>query len=202
MLFVGLTGGIGSGKSTTAGLLAARGAVVIDADRLAREAVEPGSPGFDRVVERFGPSVVTAGGDLDRAALAAIVFNDDRRRVELEGIVHPAVRQRIAEIVTAHAESDEVVVLDSPLLIETGAHRDCGYVIVVSASPETQIVRSLARGMDEADARARLAAQLPLAEKVAVADAVVDNDGSLAHLTAQVDALWPDLLSRAEASVG
>ncbi len=124
MRFVGLTGGIGSGKSTVAAMLAVRGAVVIDADAIAREAVEPGTPGFDAVVERFGRGIVAADGGLDRAALAAIVFADPDRRAALEAIVHPEVVRRVGEIVAAHADTDDVVVLDSPLLIETGRHRD------------------------------------------------------------------------------
>jgi dephospho-CoA kinase len=192
MRFVGLTGGIGSGKSTVAAMLQTRGAVVIDSDVLAREVVEPGTPGFDAVRAAFGPEVVTDGG-LDRAALAAIVFADTGRRSALEAIVHPEVVRRVAEIVAAHAGTDDVIVLDSPLLIETGRHRDVELVIVVSAEPETQIARLVARGMDEADARARLAAQMPLSEKAQVADVVLDNEGSLEELEAQVDRLWSDL---------
>jgi dephospho-CoA kinase len=192
MRFVGLTGGIGSGKSTVAEMLRARGAVVIDSDELAREVVEPGTPGFDAVRAAFGAGVVTEGR-LDRAALAAIVFADPDRRAELEAIVHPEVVRRVGEIVAAHADTDDVVVLDSPLLIETGRHRDVELVIVVSAEPETQIGRLVARGMDRADARARLAAQMPLAEKAEVADVVLDNEGSLDELEGQVDRLWADL---------
>jgi dephospho-CoA kinase len=197
MRFVGLTGGIGSGKSTVAAMLTARGAVVIDADALAREVVEPGTPGFDAVVESFGPEVVAPDGGLDRGTLASIVFADPDRRALLEAIVHPAVVRRVAEIVAAHAETDDVVVLDSPLLIETGRHRDVELVIVVSAGTETQIARLVARGMDEADARARLAAQMPLAEKSEVADVVLDNEGTLDELERQVDRLWADLSSPA-----
>jgi dephospho-CoA kinase len=193
MRFVGLTGGIGSGKSTVAAMLKARGAVVIDADALAREVVEPGTPGFDAVVERFGPEIVAPDGELDRAALAAIVFEDPERRAQLEAIVHPAVARRAGEIVAGHANTGDVVVLDSPLLIETGRHRDVELVIVVSSQPETQIRRLVARGMDEEDARARLAAQMPLAEKAEVADVVLDNEGSLDELEGQVDRLWADL---------
>jgi dephospho-CoA kinase len=193
MRFVGLTGGIGSGKSTVAAMLKTRGAVVIDADALAREVVEPGTPGFDAVVERFGPEIVAPDGELDRAALAAIVFEDPERRAQLEAIVHPAVARRAGEIVAGHANTGDVVVLDSPLLIETGRHRDVELVIVVSSQPETQIRRLVARGMDEEDARARLAAQMPLAEKAEVADVVLDNEGSLDELEGQVDRLWADL---------
>ncbi|HEY8018750.1 MAG TPA: dephospho-CoA kinase [Actinomycetota bacterium] len=196
MRFVGLTGGIGSGKSTVAAMLRARGAVVIDSDTLAREVVEPGTPGFDAVRAAFGAGVVTEGR-LDRAALATIVFADPDRRAELEAIVHPEVVRRVGEIVAAYADTDDVVVLDSPLLIETGRHRDVELVIVVSAEPETQIGRLVARGMDEADARARLAAQMPLAEKAEVADVVLDNEGTLEELENQVDRLWSDLTGAA-----
>lgn len=193
MRVVGLTGGIGSGKSTVAAMLTVLGAVVIDSDAIAREAVEPGTPGFDAVVETFGRGIVAADGGLDRAALAAIVFADPDRRAALEAIVHPEVVRRVGEIVAAHADTDDVVVLDSPLLIETGRHRDVEMVIVVSAEPETQIGRLVARGMDETDARARLAAQMPLAEKAEVADVVLDNEGTLEELEGQVDRLWSDL---------
>ena len=197
MLLVGLTGGIGSGKTTVAGWLADRGAVVIDADALAKQAIEPGTPGFGAVVERFGDGVVRSDGSLDRAGLAAIVFDDDDARRDLEAIVHPEVRRGVAEVVAANTDSDHVVVLDSPLLIETGTNRDCETVIVVAAEPETQIARLTARGMDEADARARLAAQMPLADKAEVADVVLDNEGTLDELRDQVDRLWDELQARA-----
>ena len=190
MLTIGLTGGIGSGKSTVARMLAERGAVVIDADALARDAVAPGTPGFAAVRERFGDQIVTAAGELDRAALASIVFSDDQARRDLEAIVHPEVRLRIAQVIADHAGTDDVIVLDSPLLIESGAHRDVAIVVVVSAQPQTQLDRLRGRGMDEADAKARLATQLPLEEKAALADVVLDNEGSVDELTTQVDRLW------------
>lgn len=193
MRFVGLTGGIGSGKSTASAMLAARGAAVIDADRLAREAVAPGTPGFDAVIEAFGPGVRSDGGDLDRTALAAVVFADPTRRAALESIVHPEVARRTAEIVASHADTDHVVVLDSPLLIESGRHRDVELVIVVRAQVETQVARLVARGVVEADARARISAQMPLDDKLALADVVLDNDGTVSELEAQVEALWARL---------
>ena len=199
MLLVGLTGGIGSGKSTVAELLRRRGAVILSADAFAREAVVAGTPGFRRVVELFGPEVVGPDGELDRSALAAIVFADDERRAALESVIHPEVRRRIAEGVAGEAGSDRVVVVDSPLLIETGAHRGVPLVVVVSASLPTQIERLVARGMSEADARARLAAQMPLEEKAAVADVLLDNEGGEDELRAQVDRLWADLSARAAA---
>lgn len=199
MLLVGLTGGIGSGKSTVARLLAARGAVILDADLFAREALATGTAAFDRVVSLFGSEVVGPSGDLDRAAIAARVFSDDVRREELEAIVHPEVRGRIAEGIAGEVGSDRVVVVESPLLIETGAHDELPVVVVVSASDPTRIARLTARGMDEADARARMASQMPLEDKAAVADVLLDNDGTEAELEAQVDKLWTHLTSRAGA---
>jgi len=197
MLLVGLTGGIGSGKSTVARMLADRGAVVLSADAFARQAVAAGTPAFRRVVDLFGPDVVGGDGELDRAAIAAIVFDDAERRAALEEVIHPEVRRRIAEGIAAEAGSDRVVVVDSPLLIETGAHRGFPTVVVVSASPATQIARLLARGMSEQDARARLAAQMPLEDKVVVADVVLDNEGTEEELEAQVERIWSDLSLRA-----
>jgi dephospho-CoA kinase len=200
VLLVGLTGGIGSGKSTVARLLASHGAVVIDADVLARDAVEPGTPGFDAVVARFGESLVTPAGEIDRAALAAIVFADDGARADLEAIVHPAVRAAIARAIATHAVGDDVVVVDSPLLIETGAHVDFPVVIVVTASEAARLARLATRGMSEADVRTRLAAQMPLGDKAAHADVVLDNDGDERALEAQVDRVWTDLRERALSS--
>jgi dephospho-CoA kinase len=198
MLFVGLTGGIGSGKSTVAGMLAARGAVVLDADAIARDVVAVGTPGFDRVVELFGPSVVGPDGDLDRARIGSVVFDDERRRRALEAIVHPEVRRRIAAEMAAYVGTSAIVVVDSPLLIETGAYRDSQVVVVVSAAPATQLARLTARGVAEAHARARMAAQMPLEDKAAVADVLLDNEGTLEELRAQVDRLWTDLRDQAE----
>ena len=200
MLLVGLTGGIGSGKSTAARMLAARGAVVLDADVLARQVVEPGTTGFDAVLARFGDAVRSADGSLDRARVAQIVFADPGARRDLEAIVHPRVRARIAEAVAAHADSDAVVVVDSPLLIETGAHESFPVVVVVTAPDDERLARLTARGMGEADARARMAAQMPLEEKASHAHVVLDNGGSEADLEAQVTRLWADLRERALSS--
>ena len=200
MLLVGLTGGIGSGKSTVARLLAARGAVVLDADVLAREVVEPGTAGFDAVLDRFGDAVRSPDGSLDRARLAAIAFADDEARRDLEAIVHPQVRMRIGEAAAAHADTDAVVVVDSPLLIETGAHESFPVVVVVTAPDDARIARLTTRGMGAADARARMAAQMPLEEKVTHADVLLDNGGSEAELERQVDRLWADLQERALSS--
>jgi dephospho-CoA kinase len=199
MLLVGLTGGIGSGKSTVSRLLAEHGAVVLDADAFAREAVGTGTEGLDRVVQRFGSDVLGPDGELDRSKLAAIVFADEGARRDLESIVHPFVRQAIADGITENASSDRVVVLVNPLLIEMGTHRDCDVVIVVSAEPDTQVARSVASGMDEADVRARMAAQLPLDERARHADVVLDNEGTIEELARRVDELWPELAARAAA---
>jgi dephospho-CoA kinase len=193
MLLVGLTGGIGSGKSTVAGMLASHGAVILDADDFARAAVARGTPGFDAVVTRFGPEIVGADGELDRPRLATLVFGDDDERRDLEAIVHPFVRKAIADGITANAATDRVVVLVNPLLIEMGTHRDCDVVIVMSVDPETQVARSVARGMDEADVRARMAAQLPLEERAAHANVVLDNEGDEQQLALQVERLWDGL---------
>ena len=200
MLLVGLTGGIGSGKSTAARMLAARGAVVLDADTLARQVVEPGTTGFDAVLARFGDEVRSADGSLDRARVAGMVFADPRARHDLEAIVHPRVRARIAEAAAAHADSDAVVVVDSPLLIETGAHESFPVVVVVIAPDDVRLARLTARGMGEADARARMVAQMPLEEKASHAHVVLDNGGSEADLEAQVTRLWADLRERALSS--
>jgi dephospho-CoA kinase len=199
MMLVGLTGGIGSGKSTVAGMLAERGALILDADEFAREAVTVGSEGLDAVVRRFGRGVLLEDGSLDRAKLAEVVFADEQSRRDLEAIVHPYVRQRIADGVTQNASSDRVVVLVNPLLIEMGTHRDCDVVVVVSASPETQVRRSVERGMGEEDVRARIAAQLPLDERARQADVLIDNEGTVEELEGQVVALWADLSHRVSA---
>jgi dephospho-CoA kinase len=197
VLLVGLTGGIGSGKSTVARMLAARGAVVLDADAFAREAVRAGSEGLRAVVARFGSEVLTPGGELDRPKLAGVVFADPAARTDLEGIVHPEVRRLIADGIQENLDTDNVVVLVNPLLIEMGTHRDCDVVVVVSATPETQLIRSIAGGMHEQDVRARMAAQLPLDERAQHADVILDNEGSVEELERQVDRLWNLLAARA-----
>ena len=199
MLLLGLTGGLGSGKSTVAGMLHDRGAVVLDADAFAREAVVGGSDGFRRVVQRFGSGIVGANGELDRAKLASIVFADPASLADLEAIVHPEVRRLMADGIQENLDTDRVVVLVNPLLIEMGAHRDCDVVVVVSVAPETQVARSLARGMVEDDVRARIAAQLPLEERSRAADVLLDNEGSLEDLEREVDVLWRELMARAGA---
>ena len=191
---VGLTGGIGSGKSTVADELARRGAVIIDADQLAREVVEPGTPGLDQIAARFGDRVLV-GGRLDRAALAKIVFADPQARQELESIIHPAVRRRAAELEAA-APPRSVVVHVIPLLVETGQAANFDVVVVVDVDSETQLDRLLARGgLSAEEARSRIAAQASRAQRLAAADVAVDNNGSLVELQAQLDDLWSDLVS-------
>jgi dephospho-CoA kinase len=200
VLLVGLTGGIGSGKSTVARLLEKRGAVVFDADLLAREAVEPGTPGHAAVIDRFGADVLAPGGELDREALASIVFADPAARRDLEQIVHPEVRRLFAEGTEAYRDTDRVVVFSAPLLVETGMHTAFEILVVVSATVATQIERLMRqRGMSEASIRARIDAQAPLEDKAAAADFLVDNEGSLDELESQVQPLWNDLSTRAVA---
>ena len=196
MLVAGLTGGIGSGKSTVAALLAERGAVVVDADRLARDAVDVGTPGYRAVVERFGPSVVGPDGSLDRAALAARVFADPVALADLNGIVHPIVRAAIARRVAELEGTDAIVVLEIPLLVESKGSYGASVVLVVDC-PEDVALRRLVegRGLDEADARRRMAAQVSRADRLAVADVVIDNSGSRADLERQVDEVWGGLLA-------
>jgi dephospho-CoA kinase len=200
MLLVGLTGGIGTGKSTVARMLEKRGAVVFDADVLARQAVAPGTPGFDQVIERFGPNVLAPGGGLDREALASIVFSDPAARRDLEGIVHPEVRRMFAEGCEEYRDSDRVVVFSAPLLVETGMHTAFDLLIVVSAPVATQIERLMRdRGMGERDIQARIAVQLPLEAKAEVADILVDNEGTLEDLERRVELVWRDLDAQARA---
>jgi dephospho-CoA kinase len=200
VLTVGLTGGIGSGKSEVSRRLRELGAVVIDADAVAREVVEQGTPGLAAVVAEFGEGVLRADGTLDREGLGRIVFGDPDRLARLNAIVHPLVGERIAarmaEVERDHP--DGVVVYDVPLLVENDLVGRYDVVLVVGASPETQLRRlAQQRGMSEDDARARIAAQAPLAAKLAVADIVIDNDRPLADLDARVQEVWADLRARA-----
>ncbi|MEX2101147.1 MAG: dephospho-CoA kinase [Actinomycetota bacterium] len=202
MLLVGLTGGIGSGKSTVARMLVERGAVVLDADAFSREALAPGTPGFDQVLERFGEGLRTADGSLDRVGLAAQVFSDPVRLRELESIVHPVVREAIASGAAAHRDSDAIVVIDSPLLIEMEQHDDVDLLVVVTAPDQIQVRRMVeSRGFAEEDVRRRLAVQLPLEDKAEQADVVLDNGGTLHELERQVERLWRDLQVRAATEV-
>ena len=202
MLTVGLTGGIGSGKSEVTRLLAERGAVVVDADLVAREVVEPGTPGLRRLVEEFGEQVLQPGGALDRPALGARVFSDPAALARLNAIIHPLIGERTAELLEqARAAGAQVVVHDVPLLVENGLASLYDVVVVVAAEVETQLDRLVRlRGMAEQEARQRIAAQAPLADKLAVATHVVRNDGPLSELGPQVDALWDDLTRLADST--
>ena len=192
---VGLTGGIGSGKSAVSRLLAEHGAVVVDADLVAREVVEPGTEGLAKVVAEFGEQVLRPDGTLDRPALGALVFADPEKLAALNSIVHPLIGQRTAELLEqARASGAEVLVHDVPLLVESHLAEAYDAVVVVAADPETQVARLTAlRGMSEQEARQRIAAQAPLADKLAVATHVISNDGPIEELAPQVDRLWADL---------
>lgn len=191
MLRIGLTGGIGSGKSTVSALLVERGAVLVDADVLAREVVAPGTPGLAAVVEAFGEGVLTPDGELDRPALAAVVFADPAQRARLDAVVHPLVRARAAELV-ARAPQDAVVVQDVPLLVETGQAGSYDLVVVVQAPLALRLERLVQRGMTEDDARARIAGQATDEQRAAVADVLLHNDGTREELAAQVEAFWAE----------
>lgn len=197
---VGLTGGIGSGKSTVLSMLAERGAIVIDADAIVHELQEPGTEVFNKMVEVFGDDIVGADGRLDRPKVASIVFSEDAKRKQLNDIVHPAVGAVVAERL-ANAD-DSIVVIDVPLMAESPPRpeRSYGVVIVVDASPETQLARLIARGMDEPDAKARMAAQATREDRLKLADHVIDNNGDMASLERQVDEVWGKLTAKKEES--
>lgn len=191
MQLIGLTGGIGSGKSTVSAMLAGRGAVVIDADAITRELQQPGTPVFDAMVERFGSRIVAPDGSLDRQTVADIVFADADALADLGRIVHPAVGAEIARRLEMEASTAHVVVLDVPLLVESGRD-DMGALVVVDVDPEVAVQRLVEhRGMREDDARARMARQVSRADRLAKADIVIDNSGTLEDLAAAVEAAWP-----------
>lgn len=196
MLLIGLTGGIGSGKSTVSALLAERGAVVIDADAITRELQQPGTAVFEAMVERFGPAIVAADGTLDRQAVADIVFNDTDALAALGAMVHPAVGAEIAARLQGEAGGDGIVILDVPLLVESGRD-DMAALVVVDVDTDIATRRLVEhRGMGEDDVRARMARQASREERRAKADFVVDNSGDLRSLEEQVDALWTQLEAR------
>jgi dephospho-CoA kinase len=202
VLRIGLTGGIGSGKSEVTRRLARRGAVVIDADLLAREVIAPGSDGLAALVRQFGDHVLGADGSVDRAALAAEVFADDGRRRALEAIIHPRVRARAGEI-EALAASDAIVVHDIPLLVETGQSGAFDVVVVVDVPEEMQVRRVVhARDMTPEQAWSRITAQAARTERLAAADLVVDNTGTLEDLDERVDRLWEALVERSGGEIG
>jgi dephospho-CoA kinase len=200
MLRVGLTGGIGAGKSAVSARLAGHGAVILDADKAARAVVEPGTPGLARVTEAFGPGVLSADGTLDRAKLAGIVFGDKDALARLNAIVHPLVHQhmRAAEdAAIADGGDDVVLVHDVPLLAEGGRGGEFDLVIVVDVPPEVQVERlSAQRGMPEDQARARMAAQATREQRLALADIVIDNSGTPADLDRRVAEVWSGLTQR------
>ena len=196
MLLIGLTGGIGSGKSTVSRLLDVRGAVIIDADGIVHELQAPGQPVFEAMVEEFGPRIVLPSGHLDRPVVADLVFNDAEALKALNAIVHPAVGGEIAERMQRQAETDNVVILDVPLLVESGRDDMTG-LIVVDVDPEVAIARAVAqRGMREEDVRARIAKQVAREERLAKADHVIDNSGTFTDLEREVDEAWDWILSR------
>lgn len=197
---VGLTGGVASGKSTVSALLGRLGAVVVDADALAREVVAPGTPGLEAVVAEFGPGIMAADGGLDRAALGAVVFGDPARRTALEAIVHPLVRARAAEI-EASAPPGAVVVHDIPLLVETGQAGSFDAVLVVDVPPDVQVERAVReRGWSAAEARDRIAAQATREERLAAATHVIDNTGTVEDLRQRVTEVFGELVSSASTS--
>jgi dephospho-CoA kinase len=199
VLVVGLTGGIGSGKSTVSSLLAAKGAVIVDADEVVREQQRPGTPVFDAMVERFGPGIVAADGTLDRAAVADIVFADPQALADLNNIVHPAVGAAIARRMEELSGTDAVVVLDVPLLVEASRGYPLAGLIVVDVDPDIAVERLvMQRGMTEEDARSRMSRQASREERRARADVVIDNRGTPSDLARQVDAVW-DWLERLRA---
>ncbi|MCW2533752.1 MAG: dephospho-CoA kinase [Blastococcus sp.] len=197
MLRIGLTGGIGSGKSTVSRLLAERGAVIVDADAIAREVVGPGTPGLAAVAQAFGAAILAADGSLDRPALAAVVFADTEQRAKLDGIVHPLVRARATELAAA-APPDAVLVNDVPLLAETGQASSYDLVVVVEADVETRVARLVQRGLTAEDARARIAVQATDEQRRAIADVVLDNSGTPEQLAAQVERFWAERVAPAQ----
>lgn len=197
-MLVGLTGGIATGKSTVSAMFRGLGCVVIDADRLAREVVEPGQPAYNEIVETFGRGVLEPGGRLDRKALGAIVFANEDRRRRLEAITHPRIRARLqARLDDLGAEGFEgIVIFDAPVMIESGTHRGMDRLVVVTSDEAAQVARQQARdGLGPAEATQRIRSQMPLDEKVRVADYVVDNSGDLAATEAQVREVHRRLLA-------
>jgi dephospho-CoA kinase len=201
MLRVGLTGGIGSGKSEVSRRFAALGAVVLDGDTAARAVVEPGTPGLARIAETFGPGVLARDGSLDRAKLAAIVFADDAAREKLNAITHPLIHEHLMAAEAAAIKAggpDTIVVHGIPLLAEGQRAADFDLVIVVDVPPEVQVTRLAGRGMPAEQARARMAAQATREQRLAVADIVIDNSGTLADMDRRVSEVWAELQALAK----
>jgi dephospho-CoA kinase len=201
VLRVGLTGGIGSGKSAVAERLAALGAVVLDGDKAARAVVEPGTPGLAKIAGTFGPEVLKPDGSLDRAKLAGIVFSDQAAREKLNAITHPLIHEHLEAAEEAAVKAggpDTIVVHDIPLLAEGQRSAEFDVVIVVDVPPELQVSRLVGRGLAETQARARMAAQATREQRLAIADIVIDNSGALEDLDPRVAEVWADLVSRAK----
>ena len=197
MLLVGLTGGIASGKSSVSAMLAERGAEIVDADLIARQVVMPGEPAWQKILDHFGRGVLTEDGQVDRKKLADLVFADQAKLTVLNEITHPDIFARVAERLEHNRDREVVVVLDAALLIETGLADRVDVVVVVDAGDEEEQVRRLtATGCDERDARVRMAAQLPAEARLARADLVIRNDGTLEELTDRVDEVWDELQRR------
>jgi dephospho-CoA kinase len=197
VLLVGLTGGIASGKSSVSAMLAERGAEIVDADLIARQVVMPGEPAWQKILDHFGRGVLTEDGQVDRKKLADLVFADQAKLTLLNEITHPDIFARVAERLEHNRDREVVVVLDAALLIETGLADRVDVVVVVDAGDEEEQVRRLtAKGFDERDARARMAAQLPAEARLARADLVIRNDGTFEELTARVDEVWDELQRR------
>jgi dephospho-CoA kinase len=203
MLLVALTGGIASGKSTVARRLEEHGAVIVDADQVARQVVEPGEPALARIAEEFGSGVIAADGSLDRAALGAIVFSDPEGRQRLNAITHPAVLERSRALFAAAgaADPDAIVVYDIPLLVEAGRNEEFDLRVVVHAATETRVSRMIElRGMTREEALHRINSQATDTDRFAIADVVIDADGTLEHTLEQTDALWENLRARVRGS--
>jgi dephospho-CoA kinase len=199
MLLVALTGGIASGKSTVARRLADHGAVIVDADQVARQVVEPGEPALARIAEEFGPGVIAADGSLDRAALGAVIFRDPEGRLKLNAITHPAVAQRSHDLFAAAGAADPaaIVVYAVPLLVEAGRTDEFDFIVVVHAATETRIARMIEqRGMTREEALHRINSQATDTDRFAIADVVIDADGTLEETLIQSDALWENLRAR------
>ena len=196
MQLIGLTGGIASGKSVVAARLAEHGAVVVDADRIAREVVEPGTPALAKIADEFGDAVIASDGSLDRAALGSLIFSSPEKRAALNAITHPAVAVRSHELfdAAAAADSDAIVVYDVPLLVDTGRGDEFDLIVVVNASTATRVSRMMdLRGMSHDEALHRINSQATNTERLAIADVVIDSNGSLEQTLEQADALWTKL---------
>jgi len=199
MQLIGLTGGIASGKSVVAARLAEHGAVVVDADQVAREVVEPGTPALAKIAEEFGGGVIASDGSLDRAALGALIFSSPEKRAALNAITHPAVAIRSQQLfaAAAAADPDAIVVYDVPLLVDAGRADEFDLIVVVNASTETRIARMVElRGMTRDEAMHRINSQATNTERLAIADVVIDSNGTLEQTLAQADALWEKLAAR------